>query len=53
MELLMPTGKKTEKDGTLMQDVSQPEKKTDSEMLEQIDGKLDLLLAAGKTETEG
>ncbi len=53
MELLMPTGKKTEKKGTLLTDASQPEKKTDSEMLEQIDGKLDLLLAAGKTETEG
>lgn len=53
MELLMPTGKKTEKKGTLLTDASQPEKKTDSEMLEQIDGKLDLLLAAGKAETEG
>ena len=40
MELLMPEGKKIEK-------------KSNSEMLEQIDGKLDLLLAAGKTETEG
>lgn len=53
MELLMPTGEKTEKAGTLLTDTSQPEKKTDSEMLERIDGKLDLLLAAGKVETEG
>lgn len=53
MELLMPEGKKTEKAGTLLTDASQIEKKSNSEMLEQIDGKLDLLLAAGKTETEG
>lgn len=53
MELLMTEGKRTEKEGTLLTDVSQTEKKSNSEMLEQIDGKLDLLLAAGKTETEG
>lgn len=53
MEELMPTGQKTEKTGTLLTNVSKPEKKTDSEMLEQIDGKLDLLLAARKIETEG
>lgn len=53
MELLMPTGEKTEKEGTLLTDESRMEKKSDSETLEQIDGKLDLLLAAGKTETEG
>ena len=53
MELLMPTGEKTEKAGTLLTDASQPEKKSNSEMLEQIDGKLDLLLASGNTETEG
>lgn len=53
MELLMPTGEKTEKTGTLLTDASQIEKKSNSEMLEQIDGKLDLLLSAGKTETEG
>lgn len=49
MELLMPTGEKTEKAGTLMEESTQQEKKTDSEMLEQIDGKLDLLLAAAET----
>ncbi len=53
MELLMPTGEKTKKNGTLLQDVSQPEKKIDSEILEQIDRKLDLLLTARKTEVEG
>ena len=53
MELLMPKGKKTEKAGTLLTDESQTEKKSDSEMLQQINEKLDLLLAAGKTETEG
>ena len=53
MELLMPKGEKTEKAGTLLTDASQMEKKSNSEMLEQIDGKLDLILAAGKTETEG
>lgn len=52
MELLMPTGEKTEKTGTLLTDASQIEKKLNSEMLEQIDGKLDLLLSAGKTETD-
>lgn len=52
MELLMPMGEKTEKTGTLLTDVSQPEKKSDSKTLEQIDEKLDLLLVAGKTETE-
>lgn len=53
MKELMPTGKKTEKIGTLLTNVSMPEKKTDSEMLEQIDGKLDLLLAERKIEAEG
>lgn len=52
MELLMPEGKKTEKEGTLLTDVSQTEKKTDLKMLEQINGKLDLLLENGKTGME-
>ena len=53
MELLMPEGEKTEKAGTLLTDASQMEKKSNSEIVEQIDGKLELLLADGKTETEG
>ncbi len=52
MKLLIQTGEKTEKGGTLLRDVSQPEKKTDAEMLEQVNGKPDLLLAAGKIEAE-
>lgn len=52
MELLMPTGNKTEKSGTLLTDTLQPEKKTDQEMLEQINQKLDLLLLNRKKETE-
>lgn len=52
MKLIMSEGKKTEKTGTRLTDASQSEKKTDSEMLEKIDGKLDLPLVAGKTETE-
>lgn len=53
MELLMPIGSKTEKTGTLLVDTSKQEKKTETEILEQIDGKLDLLLAAGGAEKEG
>ncbi len=49
MEILIPIGEKEEKCGTVMKDVRQAEKKTDSEMLAQIDGKLDLLLAASET----
>lgn len=39
-------GKSTEKTGTLLQETEQQTKKTDSEMLEQIDEKLDTLIAA-------
>lgn len=53
VELLMPKGEKIEKEGTLLMDVSQQEKNLDLEILEQIDGKLDLLLGAEKTRMEG
>ena len=53
MELFMPTGEKTERAGTLLADASKSKKKTDPEMLEQIDRKLDLLLEDRKTETGG
>lgn len=49
MELLMPTGEKTEKNGTLMTDAKKQEKMSDSELLQQIDGKLDTLIAAAET----
>ena len=54
MDVLKITeGKKNEKMGTLMTDMEQ-QKKSESELLEQIDGKLDTLIAAMETkETEG
>ena len=52
MELFMPTGKKTEKEGTLLSDVSRSIKNTDLETLKQTDGKIDTLLEKGKVEIE-
>lgn len=51
MELLMPTGEKTEKIGTLLTDVShvsQTDKNMDLETLKQIDGKPDKFLETEK-----
>lgn len=45
-------GKSTEKTGTLLQETEQQTKKTDSEMLEQIDEKLDTLIAAQAASAE-
>lgn len=52
MELFMPTGKNTEKAGTLLSDVSKSIKNTDVETLKQTDGKLDTLLVKEKVEME-
>lgn len=51
MDLILKEGKKTENEGTFSKEISQQEKGTD--LLKQINEKLDLLLQAAKVETEG
>lgn len=51
MDLILKEGKKTENEGTFSKEMSQQEKK-ETNLLKQIDEKLDLLLQAVKTGTE-
>ena len=52
MELVLKEGTKNERNGNLQTDVSCKTKKTDIEMLNQIDSKLDMLLEEKKKEQE-
>lgn len=51
MDLILKEGEKTENEGTFSKEMSQQEKK-ETNLLKQIDEKLDLLLQAVKTGTE-
>ena len=52
MNLLLEEGKKTENKGTFLEEIEMSQKK-ETNLLKQIDEKLDLLLQATKAGTEG
>lgn len=52
MQIILKEGEKTEKEATLLPEEAKQERKEELGLLEQINGKLDLLLQATQIKTE-